>query len=135
APCGSLCAGGGRSDGPAGTIVVGAVTPPFDGISVAVTSIQSESDAFDVEVEIAPGIVGGSPFDETVDEPLVWWAADDCGNHYLGGLNGWSGSDTHSEGRLEFWPALDPKATRLDLMPTTERTRCVIRVPLRWGES
>ena len=55
-------------------------------------------DGFTAEVEIAPGLSGGAPFDTSVGgSTLTWWAADDRGNHYRGQLGSWSGSDTHSD--------------------------------------
>ena len=50
-------------------------------------------------------------------------------------MGGWSGGDGHAQGEINYWPALDPKATRLDLMPTAETSRAVIRVPLSWTDS
>jgi hypothetical protein len=133
-PWRSLLSRGRRTRGPTGTIAVGAVTPQFDGVSVAVTSIESTPDGFSVDVEIAPGLLGRGPFDGDVGGPsLVWWAADDRGNHFLGHMGGWSGSDTHTEGTVEFEPALDPRATELRLLPTAQTQRCVITVPLPWA--
>ena len=133
-PWRSLFARGRRADGPTGTIAVGAVSPQFDGISVAVMSLESTPDGFTAEVEIAPGLSGGTPFDTSVGgSTLTWWAADDRGNHYRGQLGSWSGSDTHSEGSIEFWPPLDARATHLRLLPTAQTSRCVITIPLPWA--
>ena len=130
-PWRSLFARGRRADG---TIAVGAVSLQFDGISVAVMSLESTPDGFTAEVEIAPGLSGGAPSDTSVGgSTLTWWAADDRGNHYRGQLGSWSGSDTHSEGSIEFWPPLDARATHLRLLPTAQTSRCVITIPLPWA--
>ena len=122
-----------RANGPAGRIAVGAVTPEFDGFSVALMSIDSTSEGFSAEVEQSGGRGGFSPFEVEVGAGrLVWWAADDRGNRYLGQMGSWSGSNGNAQGQIEFWPALDPEATRLSVMPTTEKSRCVIEFPLSW---
>ena len=60
--------------------------------------------------------------------------ADDRGHHYLGRPGEWQFSEERSGGQIEFWPALDPAARMLDIMPTTMAARAVIRVPLDWRE-
>ena len=65
---------------------------------------------------------------------MAWWAADDCGHHHVGQQGEWHSSPDRSGGQIEFWPALDPAARVLDIMPTTMAARAVIRVPLEWGE-
>lgn len=80
-----------------------------EGISAVVAAVDSGEDGFTVDVEVA----GSSPTFGTVGVPLVdtwpiWWASDDRGNAYLGGMISWHGGDDRIEGQLEFWPALDP---------------------------
>jgi hypothetical protein len=129
----SLLARRGRGGGPTGCVLVGALTPVFDGISAAVMDLDSNDETFQIEVEIAG--TAASVFSEDVDGARIsFTATDDRGNYYLGGLNGWSGSDDSLEGQVEFWPALDPLAHRLDIALTAERARAVIRVPLVWAE-
>jgi hypothetical protein len=133
-PWRSLVARAGREDGPVGTVAVGAVTPTFDGISVAILSVESNREAFEVEVEVAGDDARHSPFDSSVEHTtLTWWAADDHGNHYLGQPGSWSSGDGHGQGTIGYWPPIDPRATRLDLMPTTPSMRAVISVPLVWA--
>jgi hypothetical protein len=43
---------------------------------------------------------------------------------------GWPGDGDHGTGEIEFSPGIDPKATRLDLLPTADTERAVIRVAL-----
>lgn len=125
----------GRAGGPVGTVVIGAVTPEVDGVSVAALSLESTDSSWAVEVEVAPGSALGGQFEEpsASRRPLTWWAADDLGNHYLGEVGDRSGHGERGYGEIEFSPALDPKATRLDLMPTGETERAVIGVPLVWA--
>ena len=119
---------------PLAVITVGVVTPVFEGHSVGVMSLESDSEGFAVEVEVTGWSNQGPPFGNTIrTSDLVWWAADDCGNQYLGELGGSSGGDDHMEGTVNFWPALDPGAIRLDLMPTADTSHAVIRVPLAWA--
>ena len=133
-PWRSLLARRGRADGPTGSIVLGAVTPTFDGFSVAVLNLRSDAREFAIEVEVAPGLDHRMPFDWSIQpRQLAWWARDDCGNHYLGHRGNWSTGESYGHGLIGFEPALDPGATRLDLLPTAERTRAVIGVPLRWA--
>jgi hypothetical protein len=116
--------------------VVGAVTPPFDGMTAAVLAVQSTTDEFSIDVEVAPGVAHWHAFGGRVDDPiLAWWAADDRGHHYLGQQGSWSASEDRSGGQIEFTPALDPAASTLDIMPTGPSSRAVIRVPLAWAEA
>jgi hypothetical protein len=126
----------GLQDGPDGALLASAVTPPFDGISVALTSLESTADAWAIEVEVVPGVVMdhrgfGGPINGR--RRVDWWARDDRGNHYLGQVGRWSGSDGGGAGEVCFWPALDPRAAELAVMPTAETERAVIRLPLDWG--
>nr|MDA8321218.1 hypothetical protein [Actinomycetota bacterium] len=128
-------AGRGRADGPVGAVAIGAATPSFgDGLSVLVLVLQSEPAGFQVEVETSAEL-GHMPFASVVDEraELTWWAADDRGGHYLGEISNWSSNQDGYEGTIDFWPALDPRAAVLELMPTAVTERAVITVPLSWA--
>jgi hypothetical protein len=132
-PWRSLIARRGATNGVVGTMLVGAVTPLFDGFSVGIGSLDATETGFDLEVEVAPG-GSTTPFDSRLEShSLTWWAADDRGNSYLGRMGSWSGGGDQDSGEIGFGPALDPKATRLDLMPTSRSARAVIRVPLPWA--
>jgi hypothetical protein len=118
-------------DGPAGLLVVGVVTPEFDGMTIAVLALESEADEFSIAVEIAPGVPLSR---EGVDEPILsWWAADDRGHHYLGHPGEWESRPQRAAGRVDFTAPLDPAATVLDLSPSTAAARAVIRIPLDWA--
>jgi hypothetical protein len=132
-PWHSLLARQGRRDGPTGSIVLGAVPPPFDGFSVAVLDLESDARGFRADVEVAPGVAHRMPHDWSLQpRQLAWWAKDDRGNHYLGRRGTWSYSDEYANGLIGFRPALDPRATRLELMPTSETKRAVISFALPW---
>jgi hypothetical protein len=120
----------GRSDGPSGTLVLGAGTPLFDGHRVGVLSLESDASGFNAEVEVTPGMM--HPFGGQAGEQLAWWARDDKGNHYLGSPGSWSGGGDYGGGEINFWPALDPRARRLELRLTAAGERAVIAFPLQW---
>jgi hypothetical protein len=124
-----------RRRGPVGTLAVSAATPVFDGFAVAVSAVQSDEDGWTAEVEVAPELEMFSPFDGPRVRPrrLTWWAADDRGNQYLGGIGEWSGGEESAHGSIHFSGALDLKAAYIDLLPTALTQRAVIRVPLEWS--
>jgi hypothetical protein len=125
----------GQAGGPDGLVVVGATTPPFGGFAVAVLAVRSTDEGFSAEVEVVPALAHWHGPRGGVDSPmLAWWARDDLGHHYLGQQDGWHSGQDRSGGEIGFWPALDPAARVLDIMPTTMTARAVIRVPLEWGE-
>jgi hypothetical protein len=130
----SLLAGTRTAPGPTGTVAVGAVTPVFDGISVAVNELSSGPSAFSVTAETV-GVAYPHPMGEiTMRAPLAWWARDDRGNHYLGHAGNWSGGGGNSGmGEISFGP-LDPQAAELTLAVTTLTRRALIPVPLAWGD-
>ena len=131
-PWQSLLARDGVQDGPTGSIVLGAVPPAFDGFSVAILDLESDENRFRVDVEVAPA-VGRMPFDWGMGpRQLTWWAKDDRDNHYLGQRGHWSFNDDFGHGVIDFHPALDPRATQLELLPTAHTTRAVISFSLPW---
>jgi hypothetical protein len=134
-PWRSLLARWGRAGGAVGMVTVGAVTPLFDGVTAAVVALESHDEHFGIKVELVPGVRTGLPYGDLPDQQhLTWWAADDLGNHYLGEQGSWGTGDDRCGGAIGFWPALDPRARRIDLMPTATTARAVIRVPLPWAE-
>jgi hypothetical protein len=134
-PWRSLLSRQGREDGPEGTIALAAVTPVFDGFSVAVGSVESRPDGFQIEADVTSGTEDLEAFGWGVrPRQLAWWAADDRDNHYLGQIQSWNGGEDHSSCDIHFWPPLHPKASTLRIMPTGEKSRAVITVPLAWDE-
>ncbi len=110
--------------------MLGVRTPPFDGIVVTVASLEATPAGFRIEVDVRPGLLGWSA-DLALGVPTIaWWARDDRGNFHLGEMGGWSGDGDRDTGEIEFSPGIDPKATRLDLLPTADTERAVIRVAL-----
>ena len=130
----SLTSRWGRADSPTGTIVVGAVTPIFDGIKAAVSAIGSYPQCFAIGVVIAPDARIGLPY-RSLDHRrhLTWWAVDDQGNYSLAEPGSRDSQGSRAIGSLIFWPGIDPKATWIDIMPNAATARGVIRVPLPWA--
>jgi hypothetical protein len=129
-PWRSLLARWGQTGGPVRTIAVGTITPAFDGITAAVTGLESLDEHFGISVELVPGARTGLPWHDLPDQQhLTWWAADDLGNYYLGEQGSWNPGENRSCGDIGFWPALDQRVTSIDLIPTATATRAVIRVP------
>jgi hypothetical protein len=75
-------------------------------------------------------VCNGLPYGGLSDQQhLTWWAVDNLGNYYLGEQGSWNPGDNRSWGAIGFWPALDKRATSIDLIPTATAARAVIRVP------
>jgi hypothetical protein len=129
-PWGSLFCRLGRVDGPEWTLVVDAVIPSCDGVQFAAHWITSGLAGFEAEFEVAPNVLGLGALDEL---PVAWWARDDRGNHYLGVPTGWYASDEGAQGTMRYWPALDPRAKRLDLLVCVDAHQAVISVSIREG--
>jgi hypothetical protein len=127
----------GRTDGPKGTIFVGAITPEFDRHFAAAYYLESKPDGFSIEVAVSPPDSEHNPGLIAVeDRALVWWARDDRRNHYLGHWEGSRADEAVASGTIAFGSALDPLAERLELLPTGPCARAVISFPLRWdGEA
>jgi hypothetical protein len=124
----------GKDDGPTGLVVLGASTPLFDGHRVGILSIESDRSGFTADVMMTGGGAFHPRLGGVSNERLAWWARDDRGNHYLGSVGSWSGGSGHATGDIVFWPALDPRAERLEICPTAAHARAVIGFPLRWRE-
>jgi hypothetical protein len=130
-PWHSLIARWGQTGGPVATIPVGAITPSFDGVTAAVIALESSNEHFGISVELVPQVRTGLPYrDLSGQQHLTWWAADNLGNYYLGEQGSWDPRGGRCQGAIGFWPALDARASSIDLMPTATTARAVIRVPL-----
>ncbi|MGH9918955.1 MAG: hypothetical protein ACRD6W_08830, partial [Nitrososphaerales archaeon] len=131
-PWASLLSGRGSRGGPSGMVALGAVTPPIDGTTICVEALVSSPESFEVHVVVSPDVqMGFGPMDTAITAPrITWWAEDDRQNHYLGGMGSWGGGEDHGQGSILFWPALDPKAKELRLLPTGPSHRAVISVLL-----
>jgi hypothetical protein len=126
-PWGSLLRGFGPEDGPEWTMVLGAVAPACDGVQFAANSIASDLDGVEVEFDVAPNVLGAAALEEL---PVAWWARDDLENHYLGIPTGGGVRGDSAQGTLRYWPALDPRAKRLDLLMCVESHQAVVSVSL-----
>jgi len=130
-PWRALLARWGQTGGPVVTIPVGAITPAFDGVTAAVIDLQSRDEHFAISVELTPQVRTGLPYrDLPAQQHLTWWAADNLGNCYLGEQGSWDPRGGRGRGAIGFRPALDARASSIDLMPTASTARAVIRVPL-----
>ncbi len=135
-PWASLMAGTHRNDGPTGAVAIGLVTDEVDGTVISAEGLVSGPASFAVAVASSPGESNVShPFRSQVkDVGLAWSAEDDRGNHHVGGMNAWGGGPDLSEGTIEFWPPIHPRARELKLMATGATERAVITVSLPdWG--
>lgn len=126
-PWGSLLDRLGSDDGPEWTLVLGAVAPTCDGVQFAANSITSDLDGFDVEFDVAPNLMGVAALDEL---PVAWWARDDLENHYLGIPTGGGVRGDSAQGTMRYWPALDPRAKRVDLLMCVESHQAVVSISL-----
>ena len=133
-PWHALLARWGQTGGPVAMIPVGAITPSFDGVTAAVIALESSDEHFGISVELVPQARTGLPYrDLPAQQHLTWWAADNLGNYYLGEQGSWDPRGGRCRGAIGFWPALDARASSIDLMPTATTARAVIRVPLPWA--
>lgn len=86
---------------------------------------------FAITVELVPQARTGLPYRDLPDwQHLTWWATDNLGGYYLGEQGSWDPRGGRCRGTILFWPAPDPSASSIDLMPTATTARAVIRVPL-----
>ena len=104
------------------------MAPSCDGVQFAANSITSDLAGFEVEFDVGPNVLGVGALDEL---PVAWWARDDLENHYLGIPTVGGGSDDdRAQGTMRYWPALDPRAKRLDLLMCVESHQAVVAVSL-----
>lgn len=129
-PWGALLRRLGRRDGPEWALVIDAITPPCDGVRVAAQWICSDLAGFEVDFEVSPHVLGAHALGET---PVAWWARDDRDNHYLGVPTDWQAEGEIAQATMRYWPALDPRATRLDLLVCVDSQQAVISVSLHDG--
>ena len=100
-------------------------------MTAAVIALESRDEHFSISVELVPQVRTGLPYrDLPAQQHLTWWAADNLGNYYLGEQGSWDPRGGRGRGTIGFWPALDPRASSIDLMPTATTARAVIRLPL-----
>jgi hypothetical protein len=133
-PWASLLARMGAGSGASGTIPIGVVTPPVDGVAISILGLRTTEQGFELLVATSPGIHVGH-FRQVDSTRIAWWAEDNRGNSYLGASGSWGGGPDHSEGTIDYWPALDTRATELRLMPTGLTERAIVALtPLPWAK-
>jgi hypothetical protein len=128
-PWASLTGGLRSGGGPKGVIPIGVVTPPIDGVTIRFDVLVSTDHDFSVQAATSPrpnsGFMGSGN-----EARIAWWAEDDQGNHYLGGIGSWSGGLDFGQGMIAFGVPLDPTAGELRLTPTGLSERAVVSLRL-----
>lgn len=122
-------------DGATAVVPVGVVTPPVDGVVVAVHALEAEPQGFGLEVETAPGWGLHRRFTEPGRSALAWWVEDDRGGVHLGHVGNSGGSPDRMTGTVQFTGGLDPAARELRIVVTGLTERAVITVEDPWGAS
>ena len=110
-------------------IPIGVVTPPIDERSVALEALVLEEGVLELYVR-TPGALGMPWGPDALDRPLIWWAEDDLGNHYLGAPSRSTGGPHGASSTITYWPAVDDRARCLRVLPTAGRVRAVVEIPL-----
>jgi len=127
-----------KSDGPSGSVGIGAAIDSVDGYSIRFDSLTSEPTSFSLSLAVSPGqpLLMHFPGTSLERSAIDWWAQDDRSNTYVLFSGRGSGSSEVAEGEVHSMAPLDPKATVLRLLPTGAHERGVVDVPLRGlGES
>lgn len=121
-----------KTDGPSGSIAIGAAINSVDGYSIRFDSLVSEPTSFSLTLAVSPGapLLMHFPGAALERSPIDWWAEDDKMNTYVLFSGGGGGSGELAEGDVHSLAPLDPKATVLRLLPTGEAERGVVTVPL-----
>jgi hypothetical protein len=136
-PWAALLAGLGRQGGPTGVVALGVVTPVFNDTVVSLEALMVTDGNFELHVAMSPdSMAARGPMSFSVKgSSFEWWAQDNLDNWYLGAVGNWGSGPDIGEGTVTYWPALDPLATQVRIMPTGSQERAVITVDLpRWEE-
>ena len=131
-PWASLLARYSRADGRTGSLAIGAVIDDLDGFSIRLDTLTSEQNIVLDHARHVPGDTtpkacpGSEP--RTVPDHLVGRRRPDERLRRLLRSGGRGGNI--AEGQVTSLAPLDPKATRLRLLPTASRCRGVVTIPL-----
>ncbi len=131
-PWASLLARYSRADGRTGSLAIGAVIDDLDGFSIRLDTLTSEQTSFSIALAMSPGtpLLRHFPGVNLEPSPITWWAEDDRMNAYVAFSDRGGGGGNIAEGQVTSLAPLDPKATRLRLLPTGSRCRGVVTIPL-----
>jgi hypothetical protein len=103
----------------------------LDGAWVAVIALAGTREAFAIDTWQTGGASPAAVGSVQPAPPIVWWARDDLDGWYLGSWQGFhNGDELGWRGPVTYSPALDPRATRLSLMPTALSSYAVIDIDL-----
>jgi hypothetical protein len=136
-PWAGLLAGLGRQGGPSGIVALGVVTPVFDDVIISFEALIVMDGNFELHLSMSPDLVATrAPMSSWITGPAIeWWAQDNLDNWHLGAVGNWGSGPDIGEGTVTYWPALDPLATQLRIMPTGLHERAVITIDLpSWEE-
>jgi hypothetical protein len=121
-------------DGRLAAQAIGAITPYFDDLRVALLAVRSSPS--DLELDFAAAAQPGSESIPLVgDSMFTITATDDRGNEYIGGFTEFNNGAEGMRGLATFNAPVDPHAARLDIRLATDRAQATVRVPLRWEDS
>lgn len=115
--------------GPEGAMAIGVVTPPIDGVTVKMDGLVTRPEGFEVRVTTSPAVdlTHRNDLDPAMRPQIIWWAHDDLGGHYIGGMgNVWLTGRGIGTGAIRFRPPLNPRARTLTLTPTGRTSRAAI---------
>lgn len=105
--------------------VCSAVTPLFDGLAAAVSTATTDDGEFALDVELAGAAMPMTHSADLRRSEVTISATDDRGGSYRGFWRNYGGGGRSVEGRIQLQPALDPRATTLDVR-LAARTECAI---------
>lgn len=130
-----MLARSGRADGPAGTIPAAAALPEIDGVSLVISLLSSnrESATFRVHARGWHDPVRARRR-WNMSAPFRWTARDDLGHCYETDDSGGGFGGGVADLELSLWPAIDPRASTLELVVTGMTTAVSVTVPLDWQE-
>jgi hypothetical protein len=129
----SLLARSGSDDGPAGVVPVAAVLPAVDGARCVLTELVSEPDSATLRARASGW---PEPFHRwrQPTESFRWTARDNVHGWYVGSEGGGSYSDGVADVEIRLYPAINPRASELQITLTGRSGEASVTVPLVWQE-
>lgn len=116
-------------DGPEGVVNAAVALPEIDGTRIVLAGLVS----WERLVRLTGFAWGWQPHGRTfrAQQPLSWWARDDCGRWHVGRAASAEDEDTDAF-QVELTPPLHPDATALDVIVTSRSRRVTATIPLTW---